>query len=192
MKYFPEITEVCLIGYKPDWCTNVTHIPFNDIYNKPKNIYTKLRIAADHYDRFIYANDDHFLLQPLTELPYYHAGPLSTFKGGGETFMRYVAQTVKRFPDGLYFDVHTPMVCESSVVKSLKYDGDLLFKSLYGNTAGVDGVEFKDCKLHGHSRMDDIVKYMDGRWFLSTSDPIPMDLKKWFAENFPDKSRFEL
>ena len=149
-------------------------------------------MAADHYDRFIFANDDHYLLQPMTDLPYYHAGPIREFKGGGETFMRYVDNTYRLFPDGMYYDVHTPMIVESSIMAGLSYHRDTLFKSCYANTAQVDGVLFRDCKMDGHIRTDAINHYIRDRPFLSIGEYIPFDLKNWLMEQYPEKSKWEL
>lgn len=190
--YGPPIDTLLIIGYKPKWIGNCHHIEYNDRYSKTQNIFSKVKIAADHYDCFIFGNDDHFLLQPMNELPYYHAGPIREFKGGGETFMRYVNNTYRLFPNGLYYDVHTPMIVDSAVMAGLEYQRDTLFKSCYGNTAGVDGELFKDCKMSGHIRLDEVQRYISGRPFLSIGEYIPYDLKKWLWEKYPQKSKWEL
>lgn len=149
-------------------------------------------MAADRYDRFIFANDDHFLLKTMTELPYYRSSKLKDFKGGGETFMRYVTQTWSKWPEGWYFDVHTPMIVEAEVVNTLKVEKDILFKSAYANTAGIEGVEFTDCKLPYNMRRDEFEKYISGREFFSTSEAVPLEVKTWLKEQFPEKSRWEV
>jgi hypothetical protein len=191
-KHGPPIETVLIIGHKPDWLQDVHHIPFTDRWNKPTNIYEKVKLAAKLYDSFIFANDDHFLLRRMVELPYYRSVKLKEFKGGGETFMRYVEQTRQLFPDGYYFDVHTPMVVHAHIVESLEYRKDVLFKSLYCNSAQVWGEEFKDCKIKDHMRREDIERYVEGRPFLSTGEAISNDLKKWLFDQFPEKSRWEL
>lgn len=190
-KYGSPIKQLLIIGHKPGWLQNVHHIPFMDRFSKPANIYEKVKIAAKHYDRFIFANDDHFLTKPLTELPYYYSGKLIDFKGGGDTFMRYVGNTWQLFPSGKYFDVHTPMVVEAQVVEQLTYIKDVLFKSLYCNTAGIKGEQFEDCKIRSHFRTDDILRYANNRPFISTDEAISVDTKRFLQETFPDKSRWE-
>lgn len=190
-RFGPPIDNILIIGYIPDWLQNIHRIPFIDRWSKPVNILEKVKIAAGHYESFIFANDDHFLLKPMTELPYYRSCKLADFKGGGETFMRYVVNTWQKWPDGWYFDVHTPMIVHSGVVDKIIVQSDILFKSAYGNTAGIDGVEFTDCKLPGHMRRDEFEKWIEGRPFFSTGEAVPADVKKWLEENFPEKSRWE-
>lgn len=190
--YGPPIKQLLIIGHKPDWLQNVHYLPFNDAQQtKTKNIFDKVKIAASLYDRFIFANDDHFLLQPMYELPYYYSCMLRDFKGGGESFMRYVSNTYKLFPSGKYYDVHTPMIVESYVIDMMTYHRDTIFKSCYGNTAQVEGVEFRDCKINGNIRRDEITRYVEGKPFLSTGEAVPWDLKRWFEEKYPVKSRWE-
>lgn len=148
-------------------------------------------MAANECEEFIYANDDHFLTQPLIELPYYYSSSLKDFHAGGDTFMRYVANTQRLFPDGLYFDVHTPMIVESVKMKQLKYVKDTIFKSVYCNTFSVEGVKINDCKINGHMRLPEIDAYVYNRPFISTGEAISYDLKNWLWARFPDKSRWE-
>lgn len=190
-RFGPEIETLLIIGYKPDWLINVHHIPFIDRWSKPVNIFEKVKIAATHYKEFIFANDDHFLLKPLIDLPYYYSGTLFDFKGGGETFMRYVQNTWQKYPQGKYFDVHTPMIVKAQVVNRITYTKDILFKSAYCNEAKIEGVEFRDCKVTGHMRTPDIEAFAMTNPFLSTGEVLSVDLKKWLFEKFPEKSRFE-
>lgn len=190
---FGNIDDLLIIGHKPAWLKNAQHIQFVEYNSKPRNIYDKIKIAAETYDKFIYANDDHFLLKPLINLPYYYQCKLKDYRNGGETFMRYVANTRALFPEGLYFDVHTPIVVHSEIVKSLKYEKDVLFKSLYCNTAKVEGVKAEDIKIRAHIRREEIDNIVrGGHPFLSTGNAISHDLRQWFFETYPEKSSFEV
>lgn len=189
---YSSIDTLCIIGHKPGWLKDVHHIPFDERSNKPRNIFDKVQLAVKYYDQFIFANDDHYLLERMHNLPYYYQCKLKDYRNGGETFMRYVANTRELFPDGLYFDVHTPMVVDSEVVKQLSYKKDVLFKSLYCNTAGVEGIRCDDIKIRGHIRREDIDKLVKGQQFLSTGNLISHDLRQWFLEMYPEKSRFEM
>lgn len=190
---YSQIENVLIIGYKPDWLINVHHVPASDNYSKVENIFRKVKMAAALYPEFIFANDDHFLMQPLNELPYYYSCKLKDFKGtAGDTFFRYVDTTARLFPGGYYFDVHTPMICKKEIIDQLDYKKDVLFKSYYGNTAGVEGREIRDCKINGHIRTDEIERYVTGRPFISTGESISVELKKYLLERFINKSRFEM
>lgn len=191
---YGNIETVLIIGHKPDWLTNIHHIPFEDNrYPKIQNIFNKVKIATQHYDEFIFANDDHYLLNPLTELPYYYSCKLKDFKGSaGDTFFRYVDTTARLFPEGNYYDIHVPMIVRKEVVDKLEHKKDVLFKSYYCNTAGVEGKELHDCAIRGHIRMDQIVSYVKNRDFVATTDGIAVELKKYLLERFAKKSKFEL
>lgn len=147
---------------------------------------------ASMHDRFIFGNDDHFLLQPLHELPYYYEGRLDKFKGGSETFMRYVSNTTRLYPDGKYFDVHTPMVIESENFKKLSYTSDTILKSVYCNSLDIEGVPYKDCKINHHLRREEIEKYLAGKIMFSVGDNgLSNDMRKYLFELFPEKSKWE-
>lgn len=187
---YSTIERVLIIGHKPDWYTG-DHIRFDHHYSKTEDIFRKTEYAATLYDRFIFANDDHVLLQPLNELPYYYDGYLKDFRSSGsDTFRRYVNNTLQLFPDGKYFDVHTPMVVESHLMP--KYTRDTIFKSCYCNSASIQGVEMKDPIIRRHFRMEDIYCCIRHLPMFSYSDSgLSNDLKKWIAKKFPDPSRWE-
>lgn len=191
---YGNVENVLIIGHKPEWLINVHHIPYEDHrYPKIQNIFSKVKIAAEHYNEFIFANDDHYLLKPLIELPYYYSTKLKEWKGSaGDTFFRYVDTTARLFPEGKYFDIHVPMICKKEVIDKLEYKKDVLFKSYYCNTAGIEGKQLQDCAIRGHIRTDQIINYVKDRDFIATTDGIASDLKKYLLERFTNKSRFEL
>ena len=150
-------------------------------------------MAAELYEEFIFANDDHFLMKPLTELPYYYSCKLKDFHGtAGDTFYRYVDTTYRLFPDGNYFDIHTPMIVRREWMDLLQFKKDVLFKSYYCNTAKVEGVQLPDCKINGHIRTEQIENYVKDRPFISTGESISVELKKYLLERFSKPCKFEL
>lgn len=190
---YGNIETLLIVGHKPDWLINVHHVEASDNYNKIESIFRKIKIAASLYPEFIFANDDHFLMQPLLELPYYYSCKLKDFKGSaGDTFYRYVDQTYRLFPNGNFYDIHTPMICKSEVIDKMEHKRDILFKSYYCNTVGVEGVELHDCKIGSHIRTDEIERYVRDRPFISTGESISVDLKKFLFEKFSEKSIFEM
>lgn len=190
---YGSVENVLIIGHRPEWLQNVHHVPYLDQrYPKVENIFRKVKMAAELYPEFILANDDHFLMEPIADLPYYYSCKLKDFKGhAGDTFFRYVDTTARLFPDGKYFDIHTPMICRKEIIDQLDYKKDVLFKSYYCNTAGVEGVQLEDCKISGHIRRDQIESYVKGRPFISTGESISLDLKKYLLERFPNPCTFE-
>jgi hypothetical protein len=191
-KYCP-MERVIVIGHKPDWYTGEYHL-LDGLRSKTEDIWMKTEAAARITDRFIFANDDHILLQPLTSLPYYSQGKLSDFVGGSDTFMRYVWNTAKQWPSGLYFDVHTPMIIESDRFLALEYLRDTLLKSIYCNSfTDIEGEPYKDCKINQHMRTEEIEQKLTGKKMFSFGDNgLGNDMRKHLFALFPDKSRFEL
>lgn len=192
-KYCP-IDRVIVIGHKPDWYTGEYHsITSDSIPSKTEDIWRKTEAAARMTDRFIFANDDHILLQPLISLPYYFQGKLNSFIGGSETFMRYVNNTKRLYPDGKYFDVHTPMVIESDHFLTLNYTKDTILKSVYCNSLNIEGEPYKDCKINQHLRTEEIEKKLEGKSMFSFGDNgLCIDMRKYLLSLFPLKSRFEV
>jgi hypothetical protein len=148
---------------------------------------------CDYADEFIFCNDDHFLLEPLQSLPNYFSGPLRDFKRGSQTFQRYVDNTAKLFPNGLYYDIHTPLKIEARKFRQLSYTEDVVMKSLYCNTFPGESVQMDDLKIDHHVRTEDIERMVEGRQFLSVGDNgLSPDMKKWLEKRFPEPSRWEL
>lgn len=193
-KYSPP-SEVVIIGPKvPDWLTGVTWMGWNKNYSKPRDIYEKTKLMSQYYTEFIFANDDHFLLDPFKDDPGYQ-GLIRDFRGGSETFMRYVSNTAKIFPAAKYFDIHEPMRMEAKYINCMYYPmkGEMLLKTAYGATAGVNGRPATDCKIDRHIRYDEIDTLLQGRWCFSVGDQgLNNDMKRWLADRFPDKSKYEL
>jgi hypothetical protein len=185
--------QVVVIGEKPTWYTG-EHYPFpTGLWSKPKDIFLKTREMCKYAEEFIFCNDDHFLLSPIESLPNYFSGPLRNFKRGSQTFQRYVENTRKRFPDGLYYDIHTPLRIESAKFLQLSYREDVVMKSLYCNTFPGESVQMDDLKIDHHVRTEDIERLIQGRQFLSVGDNgLSRDMKEWLAKRFPTPSRWEL
>lgn len=188
---FGKIERVIIIGEKPDWYAG-DHLPWKHLLPKTEDIFRKTQLAATLTENFIYANDDHILLEPLTTLPYYYQGFIHEFKGGSDAFMRYVCNTDRICPQGKYFDVHTPMVIESDIILSLPYVNDTIMKSYYGYEIGAEGEPYKDCKINQHLRTEEIEKRLVGLPMFSFGDNgLNNDMRKYLMNNFPDKSKWE-
>lgn len=185
--------RVIIIGHKPSWLINVEHYDCRFRYSKPRNIWEKTKMAAMLCDRFIFANDDHFLLRPW-ENKYYHEGPITHYKiTGGSTFSRYVQNTAQRFPGGNYFDVHTPMEIESDLFLPIEYGAkDVLLKSTYCNTNGIEGEYIKDCKINGKMTYLEIAARVQGLPCFSIGDAgFTATMRKFLLDIFPEPSKFE-
>lgn len=148
VKYFKPFSGVCVIGDKPYWYTG-EHIDCRD--NSPfkeRNIVNK--VLGSPYEDFLYSNDDFFALKPFDEtLPNYYSGTLSDAKVHGKYILRRDAVKFI-YPDGLFYDIHTPMVINLAKYREANNvdweHKEYLCKSLYGNFIG-GGELLPDCKI---------------------------------------------
>lgn len=192
---YSNIDTVYICGYLPKWIKDAQHIPYmpNVRYSKPREIIDKAKLCPA--DEFIFSNDDIYLLKPLTELPDYFDGKLSTFnKGLSERYAQYVSETAKIYTGGLYYDVHTPMIMKKAhvIVVSILNRTDVLFKSAYGYLGADNPVPYRDLKINHHIRAEEIDKLIGDSPFLSTGERISNDMKQWLKHRFPNKSKYEI
>lgn len=184
VKYFTGFTGVVIIGDKPHWYKG-EHIPANDKPGRKEwSIVSKVLMAP--CEQFLLSNDDVFALAPFgTDLPNYYSGPLTTAVVHGKYIARRDAVRTL-YPDGMFYDVHTPMVIHlpSYHYANSKADWvsrDYLCKSVYGNYVGV-GELLADCKVrHG--------KDIPAGPFFSTNDRTAQMID--FNKLYPDASQYE-
>lgn len=191
-RYSPP-DRVIIIGQKPSWLTNVEHYTWPHRFNKPRDIWEKTRQAATITDSFVFANDDHFLLSPW-QGKYYHEGLIREYKViAGSTFSNYVGNTRSRFPEGKYFDIHTPLNIISSDFLQINYGTkDVLLKSTYCNTQVVEGDFLFDCKINAKMTYEEIHKRTVGRPCFSVGDAgFTTTMRKFLLDIFPEPSKFE-
>lgn len=191
------VTEIIIVGHKPDFLTNVTHIPYPDGPRKAYNIHQKTLLACKEVSEFVQAADDHFILKPTDFETYYHGGLISEKRYHG-SYAKVTYNTRKVLPEGLFYNLHIPMKMNSERYQEIMsgYDWDktdYLIKSLYANNEKVEGVKSRDCKVRDFMRRETINKYVEGRTFLSVSDSgLSNDMRKFLFEMFPDKSNYEM
>lgn len=175
-------TFLVLIGGRPKWCHPDLHIPFPDATDKSQkeaNIRDKvLDLCHTTTNPFIFANDDHFIIQP-TDLPNYYA----TIFGGSGGYLRTIANTQQLLPDCYNYDVHCPIIIEparfiercSGIWPSWGY----CMKTLYAD--GLPGIECQDRKVSG---------WIDAPWFSTTDFGFRRALPT-LARRFPTPSKWE-
>jgi hypothetical protein len=191
------VTKFIIVGHKPDFITNVTHIPITDGPRKAFNIHRKTLAACEVEDEFIQAADDHFVIKPTDFSTYYHGGLIKDKKYHG-LYAQVTYNTRTVLPEGLFYNLHIPMKMNAAKYKEImgNYDWsnkDFLVKSLYANNIPVEGVQLRDCKVRDHMRKNSIQEYIKDRSFLSVSDGgLSVDMKRMLFEMFPEKSHFEI
>lgn len=146
-RFTKGVDNIYIIGEHPGFEGNFTHIyhPDNGL-NKHDNIRRKIARACEIPElstSFLFMNDDHFFAQEtdINYFPYYynttieHAYRLRKISG---TYKTSMANTLGLLPDGLYFDVHTPIIINKHLFPQItekvnwQNQGHLV-KSLYAN-----------------------------------------------------------
>lgn len=184
-----SVGRVVVVGDKPSWMTNVTHIPFNFGPSKILNVWGQILKACEVVDEFLLFNDDFFVLQPLKSYEYYK-GDIT--RRPSVYFNAYL-RTKELFSGFKNFEVHAPMFIESAKFKALQDYYDIteqyLHRSLYGNHYQLQGEYVEDNKIRS------IVNIREGfkRPFASTTNHIerhPTFISQ-ITKLFPNKSIYE-
>lgn len=183
-KHHPEITDCIIVGGKPAWYTG-EHISFRDYgpVFKEANIRDKV-LAAGVTGEFLFANDDHILMQPLHEV--YNKGLLSdclSKRIGNGSYTRCLRNTFEHYGDVDNVDTHCPMWMTGEGVRKTNFEWPQFgigFKTCYAVENGVESVYTEDCKM----------SYIpiNRQWF-SLTDNFPLQK---LTEYFPQKSIFEV
>lgn len=147
-KYLKNVGNIFIVGVKPEWLTNVIHIPAKDNPNnwqRAHNIYKKIMAGINYEvvhsvpfgefrdpdemlsDNFLFMNDDHYLLTDFDagEFPYYHRGAirLNNFSDNIPQRNQYM-NTVKELVCSikmfttLDFGVHCPILYNKHAFKA--------------------------------------------------------------------------
>lgn len=201
-KYVTDIGSITLVGELPRIITGVEFIPATDDNNyqwAARNIYRKLRLAAQRYERFLVAHDDHFLLHSVigAEYPYYHRGYMKP-EAKSFGYEQLLTNTVNQFPGTNDYDVHCPILMTAEGLAKL----DMLdwtkpygygIKTAYCNLNVIEGEQFEDLKIKGPMMKDDIIRLLDGRQVFSTSSgAYTGQMEKALKTLFPKRSRYEI
>lgn len=165
--------NVWIIGAGPDWLTGVNRIHRPQTGSRYQNVTDNLRAAIRHpdvSDPFIVFNDDFFVMQPLTELPTLHCGPLAgrlvAEPSGYEHKITRTYDLLRSLgvAEPLCYDMHSPrLVTKAGLAEALDAGDEILFLTVYGNLQRIGGTRGLNAKV----RMADQVKHGP---FLSTSD----------------------
>jgi hypothetical protein len=181
--------RVFISGYCPSWVRNVTAISVRKLPSKLNAIENNLRHALKHSelgDWCNYFNDDFFVLEPVSEVPITHGGPVEEFALRQE-FRWRMDRTVKALADrGIeqemltYDGVHMPLPLVTERAREIlrEIPSGVLWRTWYGNVAAIGGVRVPNTK----SRNGEIV---EGAMFLSTSNMTLRALREYLEDALP-------
>lgn len=184
-KHHPEITECILVGGKPAWYTG-KHIPFKDYgpVFKEANIRDKVLAGCQGVDQFLFANDDHILLAPLTKI--FNKGLLLyclSKRIGNGSYTRCLRNTFEHYGDVDNVDIHCPMWMTGEGVKKTNFEWPefgIGFKTCYAVENQILSEYMEDCKTS--------TVPVNREWF-SLTDNFPLQN---LTQYFPERSIFEV
>jgi hypothetical protein len=187
--YLPH-DRVIIVGERPEWLQNITHIPFPHkpcFENRVQNIYNKIMAAFEITDKMIFCNDDHFILQPIEEMPYHHKGLMTGWKA--DSYGRLLLNTLQAYPDCLNFDTHCPIIYERGKMPAIN---STVIKSSYCVHNKIIGSFYPDCKISRPMSETKIWSLITGRMYFSIGDlSFGGGIEKVLQSLYPNKSKYE-
>lgn len=189
VKYFTALTDILLVGDKPDWYKG-DHIPCEDIKDKPGLSIAKKIIASGINDDFLWCADDHFALKPFgADLPNYYTKP-------GKQVDASIRKMLSRCPQNwLNYIVHCPMIINGAKFREAMVETngkEYPIKTFYANWFSLQGTYLDDLKFRGIDKYSDIKKRIEGRPFFATSESaMGVDMIKVMEELYPEASNHE-
>lgn len=204
-KHLNGVRNVFIIGHKPDFVTNITHIPCDDDPRnrfRDRNICNKIIAACKDRrvsDDFIMVHDDHFLLEDYeaADFPYYHCGPLVPNVG---QYAHTKENTISVLGECNNYDTHCPIVFNKqkfmdtvAQVDWSKWYGYCL-KTLYCVLNGIEGEYMEDIKIRVPLSYPEIIEQIAGRKWFSIGDRCFTEngMKKVLEDLYSNKSKYEL
>ena len=193
VKYFKDMDGLILVGDRPAWFKGF-HLQHSDIdKRKEYSVYKKLLTAKQYIypeTKLLLCHDDIFALQPFDSfLPNYYRGTCKEAIQWTKE-RRFKDMLLSCPPDWLHFEVHAPMVIDTSLIED--EDSDFLLKTTYANRNHLPGIDIADCKLRGELNTTEIRQRIKGRPFFSTQDNMEGYVLKVANQLYPEKSKFEV
>lgn len=212
-KHLCGYRNIVIIGNKPDWLTNVTHIPFEDVHRwKETRIALKvLKVCNDERvsNFFLFMNDDHFLTSEFQayEFPYYRKETLATTaqkRRFNDAYRKSLVNTYMALTKKGHlthnFDVHCPIVYNKELFIKMFYDYPeweetnygYVVKSMYCNTYKIEGELVRDLKIGAPCSFDLLGDLIKDREFFSIGDKVVnVDFILFMEKLYPQKSIYE-
>lgn len=204
---YPQHGAVWIVGYKPNWVTNVKFIPGNG-HTGPKhhwnwNVYRNILSAAEHPDmpaEFVIFNDDFFITQPVADIPVYYHGSLikqcSGIRKNPKTWWHHsLLHTLDvlqadGYPNPISYEIHCPLpVNKYNMAGALRRFVDVGYyppqwRTVYGNLNHIGGTQRPDCKARHQG--GPVLKP-----FHSTADASFRFYRRFFQQRFSKPSKYE-
>lgn len=189
--------RVWIVGHRPPWVTNVTHVVAEQGGYKHANTWRAWLTIAAHdgiSDEFVLFNDDMFVMHPVDRVPLWWREPLDVWvdrwaRCGVRGYARAMS-TVKLLADagvdvagGKAWELHTPMPARKealvaaveaalSLGSGIELASMLSKRTWYANHARLVGEQGNDCKIRSDQEWQQAGGAAEvSSWpFLSTDD----------------------
>lgn len=204
--------RIWIVGTVPEWARDIRGLPLAPRQEKFANQRQSVTAVVDQpdlSDTFWLLNDDHFLVEPVDELPVFHGPRTSEYMADLDrkkvsprnTWRSGVAQTAawmeqQGFPDPICYELHVPLPYDKARLRDVldRYPADQRFcyPGVYPIAgAGGEGELGINCKVRGNSR-DDLAEKSGGP-YLSSNDVSFQDgeIGRHVRAMFPDPCHFE-
>lgn len=199
---YPNLGRVWIVGYQPNWVTNVKFIPGNG-FRPHANVYRNILAACEHPDvpdEFLLMNDDFFFTEPVdTVVPAYKCRLVDQVAKARKPYNWWSASVASALKclldagidDPLSYELHMPLpVRKAGMAETLRRFVDVdevnppQWRTLYGNMCGIGGVQRPDCKIR--RRFEPV-----NTPFHSTSDSTWRYYAPYFRRAFPHSCPYE-
>lgn len=203
-KHLSGVGNIFIIGYMPEFLTNVTHIPCEDDPRnrfRDRNICNKIMAACCDKrvsDSFLMVHDDHFLLENYKAgtFPYYQCGPM--IPGGGQ-YRHTKENTISLLGATNNYDTHCPILfnkekfMRSVVVADWSKWYGYCMKTLYCVLNGIQGEYVEDLKIRLPLQYQEIIGLISGRKWFSIGDRCFADngMKEVLKDLYSKPSKYE-
>ena len=201
-----KFNNLWVVGGKPNWYIgNYIEVAQNKSkYVNARNNLRAICSSPEISDSFILMNDDFYIMNKVDNVPYMHGGLLADkitkYKNltGDTRYVLMLKRTLLNLSrrinkDVLDYELHVPMVMEKEKLLNVIELPDL-WRSRYGNTFNVGGIEMDDVKVYSFGALTkksyDInnLKY---NYLSSNNDSFEMIKDKILNIDFADKTVYE-
>ena len=211
--------RVWIVGYRPSWVTNVTHIVTSQGPDRHENTWRAWQAIAQHdgiADELVLFNDDMYVMHPLDQVPLLHREPLGEWvetcrAAGAQWYVRAITtvQMLERagvdVSAGYSWELHVPMpVRRSALAEAVReayrcgpwHSRSVIAKrTWYANVSGLVGERAEDCKIRTDHRWRKVGGEQEiSNWpFLSTEDVSfgRDEVGRFIRSRFPKPSPYE-
>jgi hypothetical protein len=201
-----KFNNLWVVGGKPNWYIgNYIEVAQNKSkYVNARNNLRAICSSPEISDSFILMNDDFYIMNKVDNVPYMHGGLLADkitkYKNltGDTRYVLMLKRTLSNLSrrinkDVLDYELHVPMIMEKEKLLTVIELPDL-WRSRYGNTFDVGGIEMDDVKVYSFGALTkksyDInnLKY---NYLSSNNDSFEMIKDKILNIDFADKTVYE-